>query len=266
MVLFPELQMKRSFVLLSLVLAVTLAGCGRNQVAVQAALADDETGQAQPLADLEVRLLPYDRDALFDSLEALHPEPEPAIPPDLLAQREQIIAAEREWRTAEDRWSTARDSLQELSRELDRMGQQGLRATPQYQQAFRSFERLETDVRQSQQRSQAAFARYDELQRTYLGRADSIRIAREQWEEQAFRDFPRIVADRQRQTGREERADTTDASGAVAFRGVPSGRWWIMSRYRLPFEELYWNIPVEVTGDSVGVTLNRQNAEPRPVM
>jgi hypothetical protein len=258
--------MKRSFVLLSLCLSVTAAACGRNQVAVEAAIADEQTGQAAVLGDLEVRLLPYDRDALFDSLEAAHAEPQPQIPPELLAQREQIIQAEREWRTAEERWAEARDSARMISAELERMGAAGQRATPQYQQQFRTFERLDTEQRQAQQRSQAAFARYDQLQRTYLGRADSIRIVREQWEEQAFRDFPRIINDRQQAMGREERVDTTNASGTVSFRGVPQGRWWVMSRYRLPFEELYWNIPVEVTGDSVGVSLNRQNAESRPVM
>jgi seryl-tRNA synthetase len=257
--------MKRTFVLSSLCFAVLAAACGRNQVAVEAAILDEQA-EPIPLAGLEVRLIPYDRDAIFDSLEAQFPEPEPAIPPEVLAQREQIIAAEREWRTAEERWTEARDSLRHLSQELERMGAQGLRATPQYQQMFRQFERLENDARQAQQRSQTAFARYDELQREYLSRADSIRIVRESWEDQAYRDYPRIATERQRQMRREEHVDTTDAAGVTRFRGVPQGRWWVMSRYRLPFEELYWNLPVEVSGDSVGISLNRDNAEVRPVM
>jgi hypothetical protein len=258
--------MKHRFVVLSVAVAITASACGRNQVAVEAALPNEQTGEVAVLGNLEVRLLPYDRDALFDSLEAAHPEPQPEIPAELLAQREQIIQAETEWRTSEQRWTEARDSLRTISAELQRMGDAGQRATPQYQALFRNFERLETDSRQAQQRSQSAFARYDQLQRTYLGRADSIRLVREQWEDQAFRDFPRLIADRQRATGREERVDTTDASGTVSFRGVPRGRWWVMSRYRLTFEELYWNLPVEVTGDSVGVSLRRENAEARPVM
>jgi hypothetical protein len=146
------------------------------------------------------------------------------------------------------------------------MGQAGQRATPQYQQQFRAFERLEADSRAAQQRSQAAFARYDQLQRTFLTRADSVRVVREQWADRAFADFDRVINNRLRQTGREEYADTTDASGLVRFRGVPQGRWWVYARYTLPFEELYWNVPLEVAGDSVGVTLTRQNAEARPVM
>jgi len=258
--------MKRSFVLLPLLLAVFAGGCDRNRVVVEAALADEETQQAQALAQLPVRLLPYDRDAIFDSLEVAFGEPEPPVPPEMLAQRDQIIAAEREWRQAEDRWSVARDSLQILSRELDRMGQAGQRATPQYQQMFRQFERLETDSRQAQQRSQAAFSRYDSMQRTFLSQADSIRVVREQWADRAYADFDRVVSNRLRAQGREEYADTTDASGVTSFRNIPQGRWWVYARYTLPFEELYWNVPVEVAGDSVGVVLNRQNAESRPVM
>lgn len=258
--------MKRAFVLVPLLLAATVGACGRNQVAVQAALADDEAQEARALADLPIRLLPYDRDAVFDSLEAAFAEPEPAIPADLLAQRDQIIQAERDWRQSEDRWGEARDSARALSSELDRMGREGLRATPQYQQQFRNFERLEADARQAQQRSQAAFARYDQLQRTFLTRADSIRVVREQWADRAFADFDRVITARLRATGREEYADTTDASGSVRFRGIPQGQWWIYARYTLPFEELYWNVPVTVSGDSTGVTLTRQNAQSRPVM
>jgi hypothetical protein len=258
--------MKRKLVLFSLFAVAVTAACERNQVAVDAALVDEQTQEARPLENLPVRLLPYDRDAIFDSLEAAYPEPEPTIPPEMMVERDQIIQAEREWRSSEDRWSTARDSLQALSRELDRMGQQGLRATPQYQQQFRQFERLESDARAAQQRSQAAFARYDQLQRTFLTRADSIRVVREQWADRAYADFDRVVNNRLRAAGREELADTSDASGVVRFRGVPRGRWWVYARYTLPFEELYWNLPIEVNADSVGVTLTRESAEARPVM
>lgn len=259
--------MKRSFVLSSLFLAVAATACGSNRVVVEAAIdSQTEDQQVQVLADLPIRLLPYDRDAIFDSLETAYTEPEPAIPADLLAQRDEIMQAESDWRQSEDRWSEARDSALALSRELERMTQQGLRATPQYQQQFRQFERLDADARQAQQRSQTAFARYEGLQSTFLSRADSIRVVREQWADRAYADFDRVINDRLRASGREEYADTTDASGAVVFRGVPQGQWWVYARYTQLFDELYWNFPVQVSGDSTGVVLNRQNAESRPVM
>jgi hypothetical protein len=255
--------MKRSSVLLLLLLAFT-AACRQNEVFVQGLLTQAEAAEAQPIADLPVRLLPYDRDAIFDSLESGYPEPEPAIPADLLQQQQQIQEAERQWRTAEERWTEVRDSLRNLSNELSRMQAEGLRATPQYQQLFRAWERLDQEVRGLEQRSQAAFRQYDTLQRTFLTRADSIRVVREQWADRAFQDFDRVVAERLRRTGREEYADTTNAEGTARFRGIPQGRWWVYGRYSLLFEELYWNVPIEVTGDSAGVVLTRENAQIRP--
>lgn len=259
--------MKRSLlVLLAALLPLGTIGCGGGpQVSVHAAAELPGAEQPVNLADLPVRLVPYDRDAIFDSLEAAYAEPEPAIPQDILDQQQAVQTAQSEWRTAEERWATVRDSLRTLSTEMQRMQQQGLRGTPQYTQAFRQFEQLDREETQLRQRMDAAFARFDELQRTALTRADSIRSVREAWGDRAYADFDRVVEDRLQQTGRQEYADTTDSSGLVRFR-LPRGRWWVFARYTLPFEELYWNIPIEVAGDSVRVELRRENAEVRPVM
>jgi hypothetical protein len=47
---------------------------------------------------------------------------------------------------------------------------------------------------------------------------------------------------------------------------LPEGRWWVYIRYMLPYEELYWNVPIEVTGDSTYIGLSRDNAEVRPIL
>jgi hypothetical protein len=255
--------MKRTFAL-SCLLLILLAACGRNEVVVQALIADQETGEAQSLANLPVRLLPYDRDAIFDSLEAVYAEPEPAIPADLLQQQQEIQSAEREWRTAEERWTLVRDSLRTLHGELEQMDRQGLRATPQYLQRFRRFEQLENEVSGLETRSQTAFRRYDDLTQAFITRADSVRVVREQWADRAYADFDRVINDFLRRTRREEYADTSNADGVSRFRNIPQGRWWVYARYAQLFEELYWNLPIEVTGDSVGVTLTRENAQIRP--
>ena len=145
------------------------------------------------------------------------------------------------------------------------MQQQGLRGTPQYRQAFEQFGRLEDEEGRVKSVMDAAFARFDQLQRSALAQADSIRVVREAWAERAFADFDRVVADRLRGTNREEVVDTTGSDGVIRTR-VPAGRWWVYARYAMPYQELYWNIPVEVSGDSTGVVLNEQNAEVRPVL
>jgi hypothetical protein len=256
--------MKRFLVLVAILAPVLAAGCGQPQVIAEAAITEEGTGERLALSDLPIRLLPYDRDAIFDSLEAAHPEPEPPIPPEILRQQEQVQRAQEQWRVAEARWSTVRDSLRTLSDGLTRMAAQGQRGTPQYAGGVARFNSLEAEERQVNQRMQAAFAEFDRLQQQALASADSIRIQRDLWAEQAFADFNRVILQKLRESGREEHADTTNAQGIARFN-VSSGRWWVYSRYALPYEELYWNVQLEVAGDSTHVNLTRENAEARPV-
>ena len=72
-----------------LALAVAAAACGSGpKVVVRASL--DEGG---PIADLPVRLVPYDRQAILDSIAAEREEPEPVLPQDVI-QRIAAIQAE----------------------------------------------------------------------------------------------------------------------------------------------------------------------------
>src|SRR5690606_9554063 len=212
------------------------------------------------LADLPVRLLPYDRDAIFDSLQAAFSEPEPQIPAEITQAQAQVQQAQTEWPEAEERWNTVRDSLRTLADRTQEMTQQCLRGTPQYAQAFQQCGRLEGEERAVKQRMDAAFARFDEMPRQTLSQVDSIRGVREAWAERAYADYDQVVAAKLQQLKREELADTTNANGVTVFR-APAGRWWVYARYTLPYEELYWNIPIEVTGDSAHVVLSPANAQ-----
>lgn len=79
--------MKRA--LLFLAVCVTAAGCSDSKVVVRAALAEG----GEPIVDMPVYLLPYDRKALMDSLARASDEPEPTIPADLVQQLERLNAA-----------------------------------------------------------------------------------------------------------------------------------------------------------------------------
>ncbi|NIR45769.1 MAG: hypothetical protein GWN51_14595 [Gemmatimonadetes bacterium] len=51
------------------------------------------------------------------------------------------------------------------------------------------------------------------------------------------------------------------------FTGVESGQWWVNARYDRQFDELYWNVPIEVSsGETVQVELTEENAEVRQQM
>ncbi|HEV2736631.1 MAG TPA: hypothetical protein VGV85_17415 [Longimicrobiaceae bacterium] len=188
-------------------LALAACGDGGPRVAVRTDL------DGAPIADLPVRLLPYDRDEVLDSLAEAAETPEPAIPPELLQQLQGLAAEERVAR----------------------------------------------------QRGDTALARFQAMRRAVFARADSLRSARRAWVQDAFEPFDSLAARRAEAADREELADTTDASGTVGFSAEP-GRWWVYARYTLPYSELYWNFPVEVTGDSTVVRLSRANARERPFL
>lgn len=257
--------MKRFLVLVAVLAPAVAAGCGSPEVVAEAAITDEATGERLALSDLPIRLLPYDRDAIFDSLQAAHPVPEPEIPQEVLAQQQAVQDAQAEWRAAEERWGTVRDSLRTLSDAMTDMQNRGLRGSQQYAAAFSRFGSLEQEERRVNQEMEAAFQRFDQLQQSTLAVTDSIQVAIDMWAEEAFADFADVVEARLAETGREEYADTTNAQGFARF-SVPEGRWWVYGRFTLPYEELYWNVPIDVAGDSTHILLNRENADLRPVL
>jgi hypothetical protein len=78
--------------LLLLAACLAAAGCSDSKVVVRATLAEG----GQPVADMPVYLLPYDRQALMDSLAEEAGQPEPAIPAALVTQLESLNARERQ--------------------------------------------------------------------------------------------------------------------------------------------------------------------------
>lgn len=235
-----------------------LAACGGTEVVVQAQIEGQDGSVA--LRDLPVRAIPYDRDAIFDSLRAAYAEPEPEIPQELMVLQDSITRAQEEWRVAETRWGTGRDSLRALRGQMDRLSP----ASGQYIALFNQFNALEGQVRASESQMNQAFQRFQGLQNRFTTQAQEIRLARDQWADAAYADVDRIVTARLREMRREERADTTDANGIGRIR-VNAGEWWVHARFDLPFEELYWNVPVQVSrGEQVEIQLTRENAEVRP--
>jgi hypothetical protein len=252
--------MKRRMLTVVIASAAVLAACGGTEVTIQTQL-EGPDGEVIALRDLPVRAIPYDRDAIFDSLRAEYGEPEPEIPADLMVLQDSIARAQEEWRVAETRWGAGRDSLRTLVAQLEGMS----RASGQYIALYNREVELRAQVDAWDQQMNQAFQRFQSLQNRYTETAQQLRLARNQWSDAAYADVDRIIAQRIRELRREERVDTTDANGIARLRGLRAGEWWIHARYDLPFEELYWNIPVNVSrGEQMDVPLTRQTAEVRP--
>lgn len=257
--------MKRSNLWALALVPFALAACGPGtvQVTAEVDLVDPESGEqiVRPIENLAVQLLPFDRDALFDSLTAAAPSPEPGFPEELQIMQDSLFDAQEAQRLAESEWLALRERLQEISRELQQYSQ----AEGQYRVLFNEFNDLEARVSAAERRQNEAFARVEAIQSRVLGELAQARILQEQWEDVAFADYPTILDTRLRETGREILADTTDAMGQATLRPEP-GEWWVHARYNLPTEELYWNIRVDVErGDPLQVRLSRQNAEARRI-
>lgn len=259
--------MRRTFPIVTVMAAAAvLSACGGTDVVVQAAVkglsaTDTASSQASsPLTGVEVHLVPYDRDVIFDSLTAAAAEPEPQVPDSLLQLQQRIADANLEYQQATQKWNQSRDSLKVLNDRLNTLS----RASAEYRLLFRDFDDLETEVNRLQKEMDQSFADFSNLQKRFVSQAEQIRLRRNQWADEAFRSVDSVIDARLATMDRVELVDTTDANGIARFKKVKDGKWWVYARYELPYEELYWNVPTTPEGDVAEVQLNRQNAQTRP--
>jgi hypothetical protein len=250
------MRLKGRYSGLVLVSAALLVGCG-SDVTVQVFNEAPQDGEATAAADLPVVFLPFDRDSVFEVMTAAASAPEPEVPQDLIDTFRQIAALQEEWRLKDGEWAEARDRLQTLSAELQSMD----RRSRDYMQRYEEFNNLDSRVSQLDREKQAAFDAFDSLQRSAVARADSIRIAIQAWEEEAFAGYDDAVTEILQSTGKEIYEDTTNADGVVR-RSLSGGDWWVHTRIQIPRGEFYWNLRIDPSaGDTI--RLDTSNAEDR---
>lgn len=247
---------------MALLLAAGACGPAEVVVSVEIEVPTPEGGTQQlALSDVEVQLLPFDRDVVFDSLTQSFPDPEPDVPQELIDAREEVQAAQSEWDAAQRRWALVRDTLQAISSSLEQYN----RGEAQYLLLYREFQEFDGQLSGAERAMNEAFSRFDSLQRGTIRASDSIRILQDSWADEAFADVAEVFRQKQLEAGLPMAVDTTDATGIARqnFR-VPPGQYWVHARYPMTYTELYWNVPITVErGEPVQVTLTRANAEER---
>lgn len=256
--------MRRKPLPIAMALLVAAAACGPAKVVVTMQLdmpsAEGQDTATQALKDVEVNMLPFDRDSVFDSLSQAYETPEPAIPQWLEQRRDSVQAAYQRWQDAEHRWANLRDTLQKLNETM----KQYSRGESQYVIMYKTFNDLDSRLPAVTREKDRYFNEFSDLQKSTISASDSIRILRDDWADKAFANVNDVFDAKLKQGGVSRMpADTTDANGVANFEVKP-GKWWIHATYQLPYSELYWNVPVEAKrGDPLQVELTRANAQVR---
>ena len=257
--------MRCRFLLLSLSLLITASACGPAEVVVtmeiDVANPDGEGMVTRPLSDIEVQLLPYDRDAVFDSMSNAFNTPEPPIPEELITERGRVQEAQQEWQNNQNRWNLIRDTLQKLTTALEQYN----RGEATYVVLFREWNDFDGELGNVERQMNRSFENFTSLQEGTIEASNTIRMMRDNWGDEAFAGAGEVFLTKLRASGLDAVADTTDASGIARQNlQVKPGQYWIHARYELTYTELYWNIPIEVIrGDPAQVSLSRANAEER---
>ena len=93
--------MRRGALQFAMSLLLATAACGPAQVVVTIEIdvtnPEGDGTVVRALSDIEVRLLPYDRDAVFDSMTSVSGTTEPEIPSALIEARDEVRVAQEAW-------------------------------------------------------------------------------------------------------------------------------------------------------------------------
>ena len=257
--------MRRRALPFTMSLLLAAAACGPTTVVVAIEIdvpnPDGDGTIQRALSEVEVRLLPYDRDVVFDSMTAAFSTPEPSIPEDLVAARDEVRLAQEVWQRSQTRWNTIRDTLQKLNTAMERYS----RGEAQYVALFREWGDFDAELGGVDREMNRSFDRFTALQQGTIRASDSVRILQENWGDEAFAEAGVAFLAKSRASGLDEVTDTTDAQGiARTHLQVKPGQYWVYARYELAYTELYWNVMITVeSGDPIQVRLTRENAQER---
>lgn len=242
-----------------IVVSLTLAACSNSgrEVQVEVNIPGPDSVDA-PLAHLQLRALPYDRDSLLKAMQG-----DRQRPAQIVAQLDTLYT---KFRKPFGAYALQAYKVQTLERNnayirqrLDSLQ----RNTPAYDSLYRQFAigadsiKAAKSVRDRAQ-EELALARID------LGpRMDSLRQIMIRWEDSTYRGYDSVTKKLGSVIGREPFVDSTGVEGKVTLR-LPAGNWWIYARSWDawdPHSEWYWNVPV--TGERIVLDKTTGKRQPR---
>ena len=207
----------------------------------------------------EVVALPFDPQALLDSLALAAQEPAPAFP-ELEAELRAFQAPPPTDLGAAGRiWAATRDSLVMLGDSLRAVD----RRSAGYRAAYGRFRALYQRLAERGAARDAALQTVTGAVRDLARRAGRAADSLRRWEATAYAAFDSLAALAVERTGLEPVHAVPDADG-VARLDLGSGAWWIvltLPQLGNPFVERVWHVPVvSRAGFPFGVPVHESNA------
>jgi len=255
-------QLKILGIVLLSIAASTACGPGQVVVVAEVERLNPETGERAlaPVANVQIQLVPFNRDAIFDSLTRAAASPEPTLPENVRILRDSASLARTQWTEAESQWNAMLDRQRTISEEIAQYNPN----EPRYRELHQQFLDAEAAYARAGRAKDDAFARFTRLNDQSFGDVEQFKVTLAIWEEEAFADWGTVVAARTAASKRDIVFDTTDATGRAQLT-AKKGDWWVHGRYMAGTEELYWNVPTTIGGEPVQVRLTRENADIRPI-
>lgn len=225
------------------IVAIALLGAGCEQdtrVAVEVSWEDDG-----PVADLAITALPFDPDALLDSLAAGADAPAPTFPALEAEMRDYHRPDPDPYEEINRPWLALRDTVRLLADSLIERDRTDPGYTADYERFRALYARLAERAGERDRALRNVNGDHLALARRAAAAADSLRA----WEYQAYAGYPDAAAAAVVHSGRSVVEGTTDRHGRLTLRVQP-GRWWLVARAAdpaNPFLEYYWNVSVTAT-------------------
>lgn len=221
---------------------LSLAGCLPSEYDIEVRI---QYPDGIALADVEITALPFDRDAIRDSLASASQVPRPQFRdletelaayefPDL-SDLDQTLSP----------WQAIHDSVRHLADSLNGAGPD---SSEQYARVYGrlrdQYQRLAQSTVQRDAAMREIVGDDKDLAMRVTAAADSLRA----WESAALASYPDLADSAIARSGRTIHSAKTDEGGLVDFTLAP-GRWWFIARWpdpANPFREHYWNVGVRV--------------------
>jgi hypothetical protein len=232
---------KQPLLLVTLAVTLALAGCGKDTKLVLTVMLKGEAASS-----VKFDVLPYDIEAIQDSLLSANAPPEPPDRQELLALRGAYDQITLEY---SDHLEEYRNSEAEVKKYKNF-------TSNAYKAAYKRFEDAKAkNAELNEKREQARSA--------YIGVKKQCDQQLEAWEEQAYAGKAEVIARIREKRGiTEDYLIKTDKEGSGRIV-VPGGKWWLKGKERHPekrYTWLVWNVPIEATGGVLDVALSEDDA------